>query len=192
MTKVTIDRELLEQAISTSIHEVPERIKARSEIRAILAAPRQPEGALEVVGWHHSHAEVATSDKARVVTWLPECIEPLVRLSDHQRAIAELREQVIKAAEQAVRGAEILAILQAERDTLRQQLADRDAQIASMRAEVTPFIETHWMPVARQRDKLADLLDEVKSDLSAAMNWGDLDRIAARIDAALAEVGGKA
>ena len=42
--KVTIDRELLEQAISTSIHEVPERIKARSEIRAILAAPRQPEG----------------------------------------------------------------------------------------------------------------------------------------------------
>ena len=37
-TKLLIDRELLEQAISTSIHEVPERIKARSEIRAMLAA----------------------------------------------------------------------------------------------------------------------------------------------------------
>lgn len=37
-----------------------------------------------------------------------------------------------------------------------------------------------------ERDRLVDLLDMVKSDLSAVMNWMDLDRIAVRIDAAIA------
>lgn len=75
--------------------------------------------------------------------------------ADAQRAIAELRE-LVGAAQRVT-----CAVID-ERDTLRQQLAERDAQIASMRAEVTPFIETHWMPVARQRDKLAGLLREAR------------------------------
>lgn len=214
MNKVTIDRELLEQVASEFEHD-NDRYMLGRELRKVLAAPRQPDGdGLEVVGWHHSHAEVATSDKARVVTWLPECVEPLCRLSDAQRAIAELREECERLRMQlAACGVVALAntpesageARQMHPDymsascsdvadavdremALRQQLAERDAQISSMRAAVTPFIETYWRPVEHQRDKLADLLVEVKSDLSAAMNWGDLDRIAVRINAALAEV----
>lgn len=77
----------------------------------------------------------------------------------------------------------------AERDTLLQQLAERDAQIASMRAEVTPFIETHWMPVARQRDKLAGLLREVGDWIDRTSFHGtDAVDLMQRIDAALDEV----
>lgn len=205
MTKVTIDRELLER-IETWVTDDCEALR---ELQAILAAPRQPEGeGLEVVGFASECGLVVLrglpiTGAVQIKASAHKVYDvPLCRLSDHLRAIAELREEC-KIQRNSLAGArnqlranrletERLAVdwlaAVAERDTLRQQLAERDAQIASMRAEVTPFIETHWRPVARQRDKLADLLDEVKSDLSAAMNWGDLDRIAVRIDAALAEV----
>lgn len=144
------------------------------------------------------------------VTWHSEP-EPVCRLSDAQSAIAELREECERLRGECARleskyerdvwglnnegdpiggdhpsgFANDLLRVTIERDTLRQQLAERDAQIASMRAEVTPFIETHWMPVARQRDKLADLLDEVTDDF--VINHLDAELVK-RIDAALVEV----
>lgn len=98
--------------------------------------------------------------------------------------------------ETCTKAADELDALEAERDTLRQQLGERDAQITSMRAEVTLFIETHWMPVARQRDKLADLLQKARWYVASA-RYSDNDEgdFASRrqavmlsdIDAALAE-----
>ena len=165
MTKVTIDRELLERIAKPVLFRSDEdaHADACAELRVILAAPRQPEGGdgLEVVGWHHSHAEVATSDKARVVTWLPECVEPLCRLSDAKRAIAELREEMTDLHRKLDKfynqshGIPALAEierLRAERDTLRQQ-----------------------------RDKLAQIL----RDLMPGCKWRIMRP---RIDAALAEV----
>ena len=168
----------------------------QAQFHAFCGAARaayQCQQALEVVAYRY---KVAYEFGGEVMCWEPngrKVLEtfPLADHADAERAIAELREECERVKSENDRLARHINKMITERDILRQQLAERDAQIASMRAEVTPFIETHWMPVARQRDKLADLLDEVKSDLSAAMNWGDLDRIAARIDAALAEVASK-
>ena len=122
MTKVTIDRELLEQAISTSIHEVPERIKARSEIRAILATP----------------------------------------LTYHQRAIAELREECSFLKDCQENAMLHMTGLVSERDTLRQQLADRDATIARLEAGI-PRIQEQSHQMRQQRDKLAGLLRDERN-----------------------------
>ena len=126
---------------------------------------------------------------------------PLCRLSDAQRAIAELREEC-KIQRNSLAGArnqlranrletERLAVdwqaAVAERDTLRQKIAERDAAIEEWSGTaVQNGMECDRL--AAQRDRLAVALDGIKSDLSAAMNWGDLVRIAVRIDAALAEV----
>ena len=129
----------------------------------------------------------------------PDWVFPLCRLSDHQRAIAELREECEHLKDCQENAMLHMTGLVSERDTLRQQLAERDAQIASMRAEVTPFIETHWRPVAEQRDRLAGLLQKARWYVATA-RYSDNDEgdFAARrqavmltdIDAALAEIEG--
>lgn len=189
MTKVTIDRELLEQVASEFEHD-NDRYMLGRELRKALVSPaasQQGDG-LEVVGYTALQDLAWQGDCTLRKTPMLDYDIALCRLSDAQRAIAELREECEHLKDCQENAMLHMTGLVAERDTLRQQLAEQDAQIARMRAEVTPFIETHWRPVAHQRDKLADLLDGVKSDLSAAMNWGDLDRIAVRIDAALAEI----
>ena len=212
MTKVTIDRELLERLETW----VTDDCEALHELQAILAATRQPEGeGLEVVAMLcEDVSEFGTVEYFDVF----KHIEPGTKLytSDHQRAIAELREECERLRMQlAACGVVALAntpesaseARQMHPDymsascsdvadavdreiALRQQLAERDAQIASMRAEVTPFIETHWRPVERQRDKLADLLADVKADYTNAIYWEDMHAVMKRIDAALAEIEG--
>lgn len=179
MTKVTIDRELLEQVASEFEHD-NDRYMLGRELRKILDAPRQPEGegltryGLGIVGG--IAAFVSADDGCMVLH------------DDAQRAIAKLQSKLDDPDYPPKYSRRLIAELRTERDNLRQQLAERDAQIASMRAEVTPFIETHWMPVAHQRDKLADLLADVKADYTNAIYWEDMHAIMKRIDAALAEV----
>ena len=238
-TKLLIDRELLER-IRDLLYIIAHRqddygVEADcigSFLPAILAAPRQPEReGLGVVGWYHSHAEVATSDKARAVQWLPECVEPLCRLSDAQRAITELREECERlrhapsqelaerlAAQLLESGAEnyqeaqfdlefeasgvkCVAVVrlqhpdrpsphelrmqaEAERDTLRQQLADSDAALRESRANDTAAM-AQLADMREQRDRLAGLLLEL-FEVVGDFAWdSDLEQ---RIDAALAEV----
>ena len=138
---------------------------------------------LEVVGWHHSHAEVATSDKARVVTWLPECVEPLCRLSDAQRAIAELREECKHLKDCQENAMLHMTGLVAERDTLRQQLAERDAEILEQ-CRLNGMGAERELKLIAQRDKLAGLLRHASSVLGS-QGW---DALTHEIDAALAEV----
>lgn len=213
MTDVLIKRELLERAVKAdasngaSSVDLVDGWKAMEQIRAILAAPRQPlservpckefdelyaqlldeypdemakaaddvrkmtaprqpggEG-LEVVAWQDADNPLyTTAERRQMHGWATDGypVVELCRLSDAQRAIAELREECehLKACQE--NAMLHMTGLVAERNTLRQQLAERDAQIASMRAEVTPFIETHWMPVAHQRDKLAGLLRDAR------------------------------
>ena len=176
MTKVTIDRELLERIDESAICDGTDatiRDDLFTQLVAALATPRQPAevGELGVVASQFPEINFANYGQDEVEALQAWGFTALDAMADAQRAITELREEC---------------------ERLRMQLAERDARIASMRAEVTQFIETHWVPVAHQRDRLADLLDGLKSDLSAAMNWGDLDRIAVRIDATLAKLEGKA
>lgn len=148
----------------------------------------------------------------------PDWVFPLCRLSDAQRAIAELREEC-KIHRNSAAGAhnqlranrletERLAVdwqaAVAERDTLRQQLAELRAQLLAI-ASAEPRRHTiewakamaatgnneayaKWREAFDQRDKLAGLLADVKADYTHAIHWEDMHATMKRIDAALAEV----
>lgn len=235
MTKVTIDRELLERAnsllcsYSSTLTDRAVTRRAISEICAILAAPRQQEGeGLEVVAWQDAENPLYTTAERRVLhDWVINGypIVELCRLSDHQRAIAELREEcerlrddlehaehwrtlalqfdgqrmqamaLIRLAAKGETTTEHLAEfaaappmqaseLIAERDTLRQQLAERDATIERLEAGI-PRLQEHAHQMRHQRDKLAGLLREVMPDYAAPQGKGHLY---AEVEAALAEV----
>ena len=208
MNKVTIDRELLEQVASEFEHANARYMLGR-ELRKILDAPRQPEGGgLEVVAWQDAENPLYTTGERRQMhAWATDGypIVELCRLSDAQRAIAELREQVddlelhLASTEDDLESARRNASafenrmgelqvengnLQAERDTLRQQLD-----------EVKEQSETRWggyvresnlrRAIEQQRDLLAGLLRMVRQD-----GWYHPleEHEIAQIDAALAEV----
>lgn len=73
--------------------------------------------------------------------------------------------------------------LKAERDTLRQQLADSDAALRESRANDTAAMG-HLADMRQQRDRLAGLLSRARGCIDA-MGWDELET---DIDAALAEV----
>ena len=197
MTKVTIDRGLLERLAAPlpgdngwQTWHTQEMIEASKELRAVLAAPRQPEGALEVVayqsidatrggGWMaHKHAlPQAHIDQGALQ-------EPLCRLSDHQRAIAELREECEHLKDCQENDMLHIAGLVAERDTLRQQLAERDAEILEQ-CRLNGMGAERELKLMSQRDRLALLLRKAHSaGRSRRLTVDELYRI----DAALAEV----
>ena len=114
----------------------------------------------------------------------PDWVFPLCRLSDAQRAIAKLREQYEGAESQAEYQRDRAEHFEAERDTLRQQLAERDATIARLEAGI-PRIQEQSHQMRQQRDRLAELLRMVRKE-----GWYRPleDHEIAQIDAALAEV----
>lgn len=157
MTKVTIDRELLERAnsllcsYSSTLTDRAVTRRAISEICGILAAPRQPEG------------EAAS------------ILLPALRQYMHNDGSGLL------AGYEYERTQQIVAELLAERDTLRQQLAERDAAIEEWSGTaVQNGMECDRL--AAQRDKMAHLCKCASGyDISSALRT--------QIDAALAEVG---
>ena len=98
------------------------------------------------------------------------------------------REDGAKAAEgwkaQHARDSAELRRLCAERDTLRQQLADSDAALRESRANDTAAMG-HLADMRQQRDRLAELLRMVRQD---AWYHSLEEHEIAQIDAALAEV----
>lgn len=184
-TKLLIDRELLEQVASEFEHD-NDRYMLGRELRKVLDTPRQPEGdGLEVIGF-------AWLDTAHFRRKIPAyCIEshwhPLCRLSDHQRAIAELREECEHLKDCQENAMLHMTGLVSERDTLRQQLSERDATIARLEAGI-PRIQEQSHQMRQQRDRLAGLLADVKADYTHAIHWEDMHATMKRIDAALAEV----
>lgn len=204
------------------------------------AAPRQPEwDGLDVVAWNitvkmdgrtwSEYTEKLPFLPDAKVTWHSEP-EPVCRLSDHQRAIAELRQECERLRSECARleskyerdvwglnnegdpiggdspsgFANDLLRVTIERDTLRQQLAERDAEIERLRVKLMTIASAEpgrhniewakamaatgnneayakWREAFDQRDKLAWLLLE-------AINWDTSDELLERIDAALAEV----
>lgn len=73
------------------------------------AQPAEAEG-VEVVGWLHGYAKAVSSDPVVVSGWLPECVEPLMTVAQHQR---------------------ILSAVTAERDRLQSELDALSWEIAS-------------------------------------------------------------
>lgn len=206
MTDVLIKRELLEQVASELEHD-NDRYMLGRELRKILTATRQPEGeGLEVVGWRigfPNNAGWRLYEQRQ--EWAYQCYGPvsyevqdLCRLSDAQGAIAELREQRDKWCNWAKELGETS-------DTLRQQLAERDAAIEEWSGTaVQNGMECDRLTA--QRDKLAGLLREASSKLKKFAEqidgeWGmgrawdelvshadELTFLPLEIDAALAEV----
>lgn len=140
MTDVLIKRELLELSLNG---DEQQQAKARNKLREQLAAPRQPEGeGLEVVAWQDADNPLyTTAERRQMHGWATDGypIVELCRLSDAQRAIAELRE-LIGAAQRVT-----CAVID-ERDTLRQQLDERDATIERLEAGIPRIQEqSHQM-----------------------------------------------
>lgn len=194
--KLLIERELLERAADMlTIGQSADSIQG--ELRAILASPRQPKGdELEVVAcmWTHENGLQLPSVMDRSPFYEGKGTfhgEPLCRLSDAQGAIAELREELQQAYRQVnsecmdwAKEYERRKEVQAERDTLRQQLAEA-------KGSADLWYQTASEQIAKadgltaQRDKLAGLLREAHSaGRSRRLTVDELYRI----DAALAEV----
>ena len=223
MTKVTIDRELLERLACEVIPKTHQEMldasedfgAAIKELRAILAAQRQPEGeGLEVVAWFDTQNKgYLTDDKDRASTWAHEgfSVGQLCRLPDAQRAIAELRGECERLSRMLNNVTNDGIKLADERDTLRQQLAERDAENERLRVKLMTIASAEpgrhniewakamaatgnneayakWSEAFDQRDKLAGLLADVKADYTHAIHWEDLHATMKRIEAALAEV----
>lgn len=161
--KLLIEREMLEQVASEFEHD-NDRYMLGRELRAILTAPRQPEGeGLEVVAFYwldtgyenpNSHGPYfgwPNEDALRRVDGGAMPIA-LCRLSDAKRVIAELRE-LIGAAQR------VTCAVIAERNTLRQLVDERDAEIEQLKEE---SFEGLYNAVIDQRDKLAGLLREAR------------------------------
>ena len=206
MTKVTIDRELLERIDESAICDGTDATISDdlfTQLVAALAAPRQPEGeGLEVVGYTAQQDIYWQGDCTIRKTAMLDYDIPLCRLSDAQRAIAELRdrldvmnqcadnysrmfEESAEECEHWKSGANAEAAradeLKAERDTLRQQLADARDEIAKHSNDLTIAYMAGSADMRKQRDKLAQIL----RDLVPGCKWRIMRP---RIDAALAEV----
>lgn len=181
MNKVTIDRELLERLAGNGPTST---ISATRELREILAAPRQPEGeGLEVVAWQDAENPLYTIAERRVLhDWANNGypIVELCRLSDAQRAIAELRDRLDVMTQCADTYSLMFEESAEECDTLRQQLAEmRD--MLSGEVETNIPLRQKAFDLTEQRDKLAEIL----RDIVPGCKWKHMRQ---RIDAALVEI----
>lgn len=173
--KLLIKRELLER-LADEIDMTIANSQLAHNLRKVLAAPRQPEGEA-LPEW------VTIEIQRNTIDYL-------------NRDVAELREECERLREDhdkswrlAGINLENLSAALADNDTLRQQLAERDAEIDSLKERLSNRAAEHCDDLADkielevQRDKLAGLLREVRGYYKA-MPAG----MGGRIDAALAEV----
>lgn len=109
MSKVTIDRELLERAVKAdasvgaSSVDLVDGWKAMAQIRAILAHLTQQGEAVEVVVWRSRLIDPPQNNpRCRLdyfqdnAPWVES--EPLMTVSQHQRILADMRQQRDKLA----------------------------------------------------------------------------------------------
>ena len=228
MTKVTIDRELLERIDESAICDGTDATISDdlfTQLVGALDAPRQPEGdGLEVVASQFPEINFANYGQDEVEALQAWGFTALDAMADAQRAIAELREEIsdlhttmmaaaveiqehwqahcdeegygpanlMNRLERGIAAqygytAQTVVQIEAERDTLRQQLAEREATIARLETGI-PRIQEQSHQMRQQRDRLAGLLADVKADYTHAIHWEDMHATMKRIDAALAEV----
>lgn len=208
MNKVTIDRELLEQVASEFEHD-NDRYMLGRELRKVLDAPLQPEGEKIAWSLRSDVAgcglvRYMTDSKYQAQTQaIKQWYEPFrcQQCTDAQRAIAELLDRLDvmtqcadnysrmfeESAEELDAAREILAQqgrrnteLRAERDTLRQQLAElRDMLSGEVEANIP--LRQKAFDLTEQRDKLAEIL----RDIVPGCKW---KHMRPRIDAALVEI----
>ena len=120
MTKVTIDRELLEQVASEFEHD-NDRCMLGRELRKVLDAPRQPEGDY---GWL---VNLELPEVQCNCAWNPDSHDkpcPVYlrdRMADAQRAIAELREECEHLKDCQENAMLHMTGIVSERDTLREE-----------------------------------------------------------------------
>lgn len=157
---------------------------------AILAAPRQPEGdGLEVVGVlcvsRFKNNPAMENVEFHLAADVAQGQHDLCHLSVAQRAIADLREECSFLKDCQENAMLHMTGLVAERDTLRQQLVERDAEILEQ-CRLNGMGAERELKLIAQRDKLAGLLSD-------ALKLGELDRVLSlqtRVMTALTEVEG--
>ena len=128
---------------------------------------------------------MATCDCMRPASW-----GDYVRHSDYAALETECERLADELARKSVITGDCIARCQRladERDALRQQLAERDAEILEQRRLKGMGAERE-LKLMSQRDKLAGLLREAKSAYTTAIHWTDMRATMALIDAALSEL----
>ena len=185
-TKLLIDRELLERIDESAICDGTDATISDdlfTQLVGALDATRQPEGGgltrygIGIVGG--ITAFVSADDGCMVLH------------DDHQRAIAELREECEQLRvfnksldEEATKRLQDVIEAENEAHTLRQQLAEARDEITQHSNDLSIAYMAGGADMRHQRDKLAGLLERARGCIDA-MGWDDLETA---IDAALAEV----
>lgn len=109
MSKVTIDRELLELSLNG---DEQQQAKARNKLRSILAHPAQQGEAVEVVGIRISTdgfgSYIADSAMGIGAAMPGEVREPLMTVAQHQRILAAATRPADQVAEGVVVSRELL------------------------------------------------------------------------------------
>lgn len=205
---IPIRRELLERAnsllcsYSSTLTDRAVTRRAISEICAILAAPRQPEG--DAISRERVQAEAdaffdwPTADKSSVTTTscliFARCIAGMVA-AERDATIAELRAEISDLHTTMMAAAvEIQEHWQAHCDeegygpaNLMNRLERGIAAQYGYTAQTVVQIEAERDTLRQQRDRLAGLLRHASSVLGS-QGW---DALTHEIDAALAKFGGK-
>ena len=194
MTKLLIDRELLEQ-VTIELEHDNDRYPLGRELRAILAAPRQPEG--EAISRERVQAEAdaffdwPTADRSSVTTTscliFARCIAGMVA-AERDATIAERDAEIERLR------VKLMTIASAEPG--RHNIEWAKAMAATGNNESY----AKWREAFDQRDKLAGLLREVRVIVAREVerwtraaailpvNANVESGLLTRIDAALAEV----
>jgi len=176
MSKVLVDRELLERAMYAN--DGKELIAANRELRAILAQPAEVEGVELVPFWVLFDA---TTPEPLIKKHMPEGVLAFFDNEEDARRAKALHPGTDYKRAPYVRAAALSAVT-AERDRLRE---DRDSQqrvcIAEM--EKVSQLRAEVEGMRAQRDKMAQIL----RDLVPGCKWRFMRP---RIDQALQEVDG--
>ena len=184
-TKLLIDRELLERVAKPVLFRSHEdaHADACAELRAILAAPRQPEG--EAISLERVQAEAdaffdwPTADKSSVTTKscliFARCIAGMVA-AERDAAVAELRERLDVMNQCADNYSRMFEESSEECERLRKELEQAYRQVNS---ECTDWAKEYERrkAVQAQRDRLAGLLAKAQEELDPhrhAVLWGEI------------------
>lgn len=146
--RILIDRELLERCLPF-LSDTPDLVQNGAEalggeLRAILAAPRQPE------------EDAASILLPALRQYMHNDGSGLLAGYEYERTqqiVAELREECEHLKDCQENAMLHMTGLVSERDTLRQQLAERDATIARLEAGI-PRIQEQSHQMRQQRDQL--------------------------------------
>lgn len=149
--------------------ELERRASGDHTEQALVMVPAKPTQAMISAGW-----------KVGLMGSFDKCMQAIAERDKLKSSLSDCHDLIRETNEARLEA-------EAERDTLRQQLAERDATIERLEAGI-PRIQEQSHQMRQQRDKLAGLLLDARLKMGF-MLYQERERLHREIDAALAEVG---